>query len=713
MRDLTVIIHDDYVDDVVDSLHESGIAEISDVERDEEVTDLIEPGGIPDVISKLTEYDMKLSAITDIFDKLSEERSTVQEFINPIETEKFKREKKDLNEILLEIDELIKGHGDHILNLEEKLSRTKERIEELNILRKNIELLKGLDIDLCHIGESEYTVIRVGKTRNPNKFKKQISDLESSFYNIKQVNEDEYIIVAGAYIRDEAEFESILRQGDVRPFDLGDVRGTPKKALNNLNIRIKKLKDRRDNILDELKSLKDEHEKEYYIMKEELDLHREKKEILQRFGNTDSSSVLKGWVPEKDVDKVEELVEEKSDGCAAVMTEEPDDPDEVPTHLDNPKFIQPFELLTHMFAPPRYDEIDPTFILAPAFVIFFGLMLGDAIYGALIILTSVILLRGIGKVEKGTRDFAYLLLATGVSTVIFGILQGGYLGPTKGDHANLMGRIGLGFINDIAILQTLEGQGPLVLLIISLIIGLFYLNVGILLQFVEHVKRGHYKNIIIENLSWWTLQPGGFILLSGKLFGWYSFSNTVYIIAGVLSVVGLVLMVMRAKGLSFFELTGFIGDFLSFSRILALGLATSGIALTVNVLADLISAAEAPIMLTVILLIAGIAITSKGFMDENKIFKIAGYVVLLMGGLGVLGYFGILPASAPFYVLALFIIIGGHLANAVLQALGSFVHSLRLQYVEFFGYFYEGGGSSFTPFKSEREHTELKEDVIE
>jgi len=713
MRDLTIIIHDDYVDDVVDSLHEAGIAEISDVERDSEVTDLIEPGGIPDIIGKLTEYDMKLSGITDIFDRLSEERSTVQEFINPIETEKFKREKKSLNNILIEIDELMKGHGEHILNLDDKLSKTEERIEELNVLRRNVRLLEDIDIDLCHIGESEYTVIRVGKTKNPYKFKEQISDLESSFHEIQQVNEEEYIVIAGAYIRDEAEFESILRQGDVRPFDLGDVKGTPKKAIENLNLKIKKLKDRRDDILDELKTLKKEHEKEYYIMKEELDLHREKKEVLQKFGNTDSSSVLKGWAPKKEVDKVEKLVETKSDGCAAVMAEEPDNPDEVPTHLDNPKFIQPFELLTHMFAPPKYDEIDPTFILAPAFVIFFGLMLGDAIYGALIILTSVILLRGIGKVEKGTRDFAYLLLATGVSTVIFGILQGGYLGPTKGSHANLMGRIGLGFLNDIAVLQTLEGQGPLVLLIISLIIGLFYLNVGILLQFVEHMKRGHYKNIIIENLSWWTLQPGGFILLSGKLFGWFDFPNFIYIIAGVLSAIGLVLMVVRAKGLSFFELTGFIGDFLSFSRILALGLATSGIALTVNVLADLISAAEVSIFLTGILLAVGAGITIKGFLDENKIFKIAGYVVILMGGLGVLGYFGIITRSAPFYVLGLFIIIGGHLANAVLQALGSFVHSLRLQYVEFFGYFYEGGGSSFTPFKSEREHTELEEDVIE
>lgn len=165
MKDLTVIIHDDYVDDVVDSLHEAGIAEISDVERDSEVTDLIEPGGIPDIISKLTEYDMKLSAITEIFDRLSEERSTVQEFINPIEIDKIKREKKGLDTVLFEIDELIEEHGDYILNLDEKLSRTEERIEELNILRKNIELMKDIDIDLSHIGESEYTVIRIGKTK--------------------------------------------------------------------------------------------------------------------------------------------------------------------------------------------------------------------------------------------------------------------------------------------------------------------------------------------------------------------------------------------------------------------------------------------------------------------------------------------------------------------------------------------------------------------
>ncbi len=715
MKDLTIVIHEDYVESVVDSLHEKGIAEISSVDRDDDVMDVLEgeTGGIPEVVGKCTDYDMKLASILDTFDRVEKEGESLGEMINPSEIERVKREKKDLKKIFDEIDDLIEKSGKRINELDEELTQIEERLDELHSLKKNLNKIKDLDIDLSQIKDSTFTKIRIGKVSSPIKFKKAMSDIEESFYSITKVDEAEYVVIAGVHVRSKEEFETALRESNFNVLDLDRLKGSPKKALGNVYSKIEKFKEKKDSLKKELKDLKEEWEKDYLVLKEELNIYREKKEISKNFGMTDQTSVIKAWTTEDQVDKVEKTVMESSDGHAEVIDEDPEDPDETPVSLDNPKPIKPFELLTNMFAPPQYDEVDPTIILAPAFVLFFGLMLGDAIYGILIIITSIVLIKGMGKVEQGTKEFGYLMLATGGSTVLFGVLQGGYMGPSKGTHLNLMGRLGLGFINDSALLQTLEGEGPLILLVISLVIALAYLNLGMVLQFIQHWKRGDYKQILIENISWWTLEPGGFILLSGKLFGWYDFSNLTYIIAGVLSAVGLILMVIRAKGLSFFELTGFLGDFLSFSRILALGLATSGIALTVNVLADLITAAEMPIYLSVVLLAAGVGIIGKGFLDRNMIFQGTGSLVLLMGILGALGFLGVITASAPFYILGLIIIIGGHLANAVLQALGAFVHSLRLQYVEFFGYFYEGGGSPFTPFSSEREHTKLEKDVME
>ncbi len=719
MKDLTIVVHADYIDEVVDSLHERGIAEITSVDRDEEVFEALEEekGSIPEVIGKCTDYDMKLASILDTFGRVEEEDESLGEMINPSEIEKVKREKKDLSSIFEEIDDLVENSGEKIKDIDEELSDIEEELEDLESLKEDLTKIEDLDVDLSMLQDSSFTDIRIGKISSPVKFKRAMSEIDESFYSINQIGEDEYVVITGVHIRKKEEFEAALREGNFKKLDIDRLKGHPKEALGNVYTKIKELKEKKVTLEEELNEMKEEWEKDYLVLREELNIYRNKKEVSKNFGMTDQTSVIKAWTPEDQVDKVEKTVLENSEGHAEVVEEEPEDPDEVPVSLDNPKPIKPFEILTNMFAPPNYDEVDPTLILAPAFVLFFGLMLGDAVYGILIMITSIVLIKGIGKVEQGTKEFGYLLLATGASTVIFGVLQGGYLGPSKGSHPNLMGRIGLGFINDSAILQTLEGQGPLTLLVISLLIGLAYLNLGMILQVVQHFKRGNYRQILIENISWWTLEPGGFILLSGKLFGWEQFTSvynpTIYLGAGVLSAIGLALMVIRAKGLSFFELTGFIGDFLSFSRILALGLATSGIALTVNVLADLITAAKMPIYLTVILLIAGAAVILKGFMDKNKMYQGVGSLILLMGALGGLGYLGIISASAPFYILGLIIIIGGHLANAVLQALGAFVHSLRLQYVEFFGYFYEGGGSPFTPFRSEREHTKLEKDVME
>ncbi|MGM0509576.1 MAG: V-type ATP synthase subunit I [Thermoplasmatota archaeon] len=712
MKDLTIIVHSDYINRVVDSLHERGIAEISDVDRDINVQEHVEESGIPDIVRTCTDYDMKLSSVIDIFQRLERDEGGISEFINPSEIIQIEREKKDIPEVMDDTDKLMDQVGDEVVSLDDELSDISEKLKELESVKENLELMKGMDIDLSHIGESQYTVFRAGKTTSPIKFKKAISKVDGAFHHIQKVDEELHVVIAGAYIRKEDELDGALRKGDVRTFDLLNLKGAVKEAHKKVDDKIEELEARKKELTGMLEKLKEKWEKNFLVTREELSIYREKREVFQKFGKTESTGIIKGWTPEKNLKKVKNVVDRNSKGCSYVSAEEPEDPDIVPTKLHNPKPIKPFELLTNMFAPPRYDEIDPTFILAPAFVLFFGLMLGDAVYGSLIIITSVILIRGMGRIEKGMRDFGYLMLATGVSTFIFGILQGGYLGPSKGNHPNLIGRFGL---HPPTVLNTLEGQGPLTLLIISLIIGLAYLNIGFVLAFVEHLKRGHYKNILLENVSWWTLQPGGFILLSGKLFGWFEgfYQPIHYTIAAVLSVIGLVLMVIRSKGLSFFDLTGFIGDFLSFARILALGLATAGIALTVNVLADLIAGAKMPMILGVILLLAGIGAIVKGFMDKDMIFKTIGALAGLMGVLGTLGGAGYINASYPFYILAIFVMIGGHLINAVLQALGSFVHSLRLQYVEFFGTFYEGGGSPYEPFEPKREHTKLKDKVKE
>ncbi len=700
MKDVTIIVHDSYLDEVVEGLHSMGEIEISNVERDTDLSSLIDDGSIHKNLSDCTEYEMKLTSVQDVFSSIEVKEEGIKDLIFPKEIEPVKREMKDFSALKEEIDDLMDSVGKNILKLSRELNKKREKIEEFESIRRSVQQMIDIDIDLSYIGDSPYTVYRVGKTQNTTLLKRKLSEIDTSHLILQRRKEKEYIAIAGAYIRDRKRLDMVLRETNVKIFDFGQLKGIPSDVLDKLDKRIREMKKEEEDLFTSLVEQKKEHQLDFFVLEEELEIFRNKMEAYQQFGRTDTTAIIKGWAPEDLVPQVEREVKKQSRGYGLLVSEEPRDPDYVPVSLDNPKLLKPFELLTRMFAPPRYDEVDPTLIIAPAFVIFFGLMLGDAVYGGLIIAVSLVLYYGIGKIEKGTRDFSLILLAAGLSTFIFGILQGGYLGPNREEYLNLLGRFGL---DPPLLLDTLEGDGPLILLIISLLIGLAYINIGLVLSLIQHIRRKNYRHVLLENVSWWLLQPGGFILLSGMLFGWYDFTGTVYTIAAIMSVVGLGLLVVRAKGLSFFALTGFLGDFLSFARILALGLATAGIALTVNVLAYLVADGSMGTMMALVVVAIGSVLLIRSTLSKDKKIMGAGISIMVIGGLGFI------DPVYPFYILSLVVLVGGHIINASLQALGSFVHSLRLQYVEFFGYFYEGGGTEFKPFKPERRFTTSKE----
>jgi len=701
MKDLTILVHKDHIEDVVDSLQDEGVVEIDSVDRDGDVKELVKEKNIPEVVTDFTDYEMKLSSILDIFERIEEdEEKNIKEFLNPTETKKIEREKRSLDDLFDEVDDLLEESGEDIKEWNSKLTDIEDKITDLKSKENALKTVIDIDIELSSLGESTFSVIRLGKTKKPVELKRALDELESAFFTKTGETEEESIVLTGAYLGELKEYESALREGDFRPFRLEELKGDPKEALAEVKDDLKKFKERRDSLVEKLKEYKNKWEKRYHVLKEELNIHRDKKEIVQNFGNTDSTSVIKAWTPEDDVKKVEDVVSDSSNGYAEIVEEEPTDPDEVPISLDNPKPIKPFELLTNMFAPPRYDEVDPTIIVAPAFVLFFGLMLGDLVYGLILTAGAIVMIKGPGKVEQGIKNFGWIIFATGLSTIFFGLLQGGYMGPGRDDYHNLIGRFG---IETPALLETLEGDGPLILLVISLVIGLTYINVGLVLQLIQHIKRKDYKRAILENGSWWLLEPSGFILISGMMFGWWDFSPMTYNISYALAAVGLVLLAIRARGLSFFELTGFIGDLLSFSRILALGLATAGIALTVNVITDLIASANVGMMIVFPLLGIGVLLVLYAHIKKRD-KKMTGVGVVLI----ILGAIGLANPSYPFFVLALLVFFAGHIINLALQGLGSFVHSLRLQYVEFFGYFFEGGGKEFEPFEFKRVHTKSK-----
>jgi V/A-type H+-transporting ATPase subunit I len=312
-----------------------------------------------------------------------------------------------------------------------------------------------------------------------------------------------------------------------------------------------------------------------------------------------------------------------------------------PVVLRNPRVIRNFEMMTEMFGLPGKGEIDPTIFMAITFSFFFGFMLTDAVYGLILLIFSVALLRGIGRVNKGMRDFSIILIGGSLVAIATGIAMGSYLG----DFLKYLG------VSVPKLVDPLSGGGVKVILTLSILIGLAHVWIGFLIGLVQKLRLGLIKEAISDQLSWMILIPSGAILVC-QFMGWISLGWEVLLFPAVFFGASVIILLSTRGPVSIMNIFSTLGNILSYSRLMALALMTGAIALVVN-------------------LLAGMA-----------------------WGLGIFGV-----------ALAALVFVGGHTVNLALNALGGFIHSMRLHYVEFFGKFYTGEGPSFKPFKVERNYT--------
>ncbi len=380
-------------------------------------------------------------------------------------------------------------------------------------------------------------------------------------------------------------------------------------------------------------------------------------EVEQQLSKTDSTFLMEGWV--RALDRpwlVRELGERFAE--AEVSFREPLDGEEPPIHLDNRGAIRPYEFVTTLYGRPVYREDDPTPLLAPFFIFFFAMCLTDAGYGlTLAALASFVLLKF--KPKGGVKNLFDLLFIGGLVTVVVGIIAGGIFG------------IGIdsfpAWLKPFVLINPLEE--PIKMLNISFLMGIVHILFGIGVRMRANLRAGLVSDAIFDDLAWMifiaALAPLGYAGILGGQTPPSVIRGATYVslaMAVVILVTGgrkqrSPIMKLLSGLLKFYDVVGYFGDVLSYARLLALGLATSAIALAVN----------------------DIAMMVKGMP-----FYI-GYVVMVL------------------------ILIGGHVFNLAVNTLGAFVHAARLQYLEFFGKFFQGGGEEFKPFRSERKYSVLKD----
>jgi len=366
-------------------------------------------------------------------------------------------------------------------------------------------------------------------------------------------------------------------------------------------------------------------------------------------GATESSVVLEGWMSADKRSAIEAVLIEKN--IAALVSElEPAADEEPPVDIVNNAFIQPFEVVTRLYGMPGHRDLDPTLFLAGFFFLFFGLSLTDVGYGIFLMAVAIIILT-LFKVAPVVQTFAKLLLFMGLGSALVGLLFGGYLGiPPESLPSWLLA------------IQVFDPIGnPLPVFYLALGLGVFQVMVGMFLKIYSDYRNGELMNGILDQGPWLFVFFMAIAYL-GVVTEYISFASTEQLIN--LIYVGLVMVVVasgrkgntvlekvQSAALSLYDSIGYFSDILSYSRLLALGLATTALAFAVNLIAEIVSGT---------------------------------------------------PVVGP--VLAIVVLVIGHLFTLAVNTLGAFIHSARLQFVEFFGKFIAGTGREFKPLKRSAEH---------
>ena len=475
-------------------------------------------------------------------------------------------------------------------------------------------------------------------------------DTEAELFSIHEEKKTNYVLLVCM------KGQLPAMQDALRPFGftasaLSGLTGTARECQLNAEQSLKELAAEKENcaryIVDDAV-----HRDELKLAADRMNVKISLAEAEECMCGTDSVVVLLGWLPAEREEELGQLFDRF--GCAW-ETEEPaeDEYPEVPVSLKNNKFSDSMNMVTNMYSLPAYGTVDPNPLMAPFFILFYGLMMADMGYGILMILAALIAMKRI-KPRAGTLSFCRLLLYGGISTFVMGALTGSFFGNAPEIIAGMMGRDWPGLPSLFSPVRdsTLVLYG-------SMVLGMIHLNTGMAVNFHQRWKHGDKTGAILEEGAQWVILLGGIVFLVQMLV---LKENAMLRNVG-LGIIGLgvvMLLIGSTRGATGFgkitapfsciysTLTGWFGDVLSYSRIMALMLAGGVVAQVFNTIAAMPSA--------------------------NGVTVFSGIIFIVI-----------------------FLI--GHALNFGLNLLGCFVHDLRLQCLEFFGKFYHDGGKPFEPLR--------------
>ncbi|WP_375168314.1 V-type ATP synthase subunit I [Sneathia vaginalis] len=576
------------------------------------------------VIKKLRKYEKAKGALKSLKD--GQKTFTYSELKEFTKNHDFKKV----------VDEVTKLQFDYDANL--------KTIENARIKIQDYTPLLELDISNKEIHSLKQVFCNIGMI--PTKY---LSNLENDeiYYEVinKTVKESLVCIVSKNNNKDLV--KEILRKSNFNKLSLS-LEKKPCEYIEEFNKEIEEKTNVNNDIVEKFKQYADDIEDlevcyEYYCNEKLREIKSE------GFGKTDELVVLEGFIP---TEKENEFKKQIEDVCSnyyyLTMEKVAKTSNDAPIKLKNGKFSDAFEGLVKTYSMPSYNEIDPTPLVAPFYWLFFGMMVADFGYGLLVTIISGLVLKTCNLKEamrKNVKFFFYL----GFSIMLWGAIYGSYFSLPLGIP---------GLINPTTDYNTI--------LKLSIVIGLIHVFVGLGAKAYMQIRDGKPLDAFYDVGLWYLTLTTVILLLLGKYMGFNPIAMKVIKYIMILSMIGIILTGGREVkniggriGLgvySLYGISGYMGDLISYARLMALGLSGGFIALSVNQICAMV---------------------------------------------------GFKPATIIFVII---IFVFGQTFNILLSLLGAYVHSARLIYVEFFGKFYEGGGKEFKDFKIDEKYINIKED---
>ena len=584
---------------------------------------------LSNAISLIKKYDERKTRLRDVIH--GNENYTFDELAKKALTYDWKKVSSELNKI-----------GTQYSQIKSEISKKYMRYDEIDLWERldvNPKELKNL--------KKVNTFLGTVPIKLKGTFIDGIAELDKTYYEELKIVKDEvyYLVISSIDEREKEKLAEVFRNSSFTVENL-DIDAVPQDYKNGLQKEISELKKEKRRLKAQIKTysedLADLQAVYEYMQNKKLRIVESEK-----LAQTENTILIKGWIPTEKVSEFEKVIkDEAGDNYYLTFTDADRDDATVPIKLKNGKVASTFENLTGMYAYPRYNEIDPTPLFTPFYILFFGMMGADVGYGLVLLLATMFVLKVVNlssQMRKSIKFFFYLSF----SVIFWGLLYGSYFGATIPGMWRLVDPASQ--YND--------------LLIGSIVFGVVHIFVGLAIKAYMLIRDGKSLEAVYDVLFWYMALIGGMLFLIFKLMNLSAVVANVSMWVMIAGMAGIVLTGGReAKGVgaklggglySLYGISSYVGDFVSYSRLMALGLSGGFIASAINMIAGMI------------------------------------------GG----NWFGM--------IFIPLILIAGHLFNMFLSFLGAYVHTSRLMYVEYFGKFYEGGGKPFKDFRTENKYINL------